>query len=414
MRRVGITGFGIVSPIGVGKRAFFQALENGESGIGPITRFDCSTFGVQVAGEVPERRVPGLPEEVAEIAEQDPKVGFAWIAFGEAVRAAGITGLGPETLLHLGTTIEILNLDLLVRDGAVDFRKTADLCTSGDAPFLQVPLDTAVNLIRKFHGDPAQALTNCSACAAGAQTVGHGFRAVRSGRYEVAVCGGFDSMINPLGVGGFQLLGALTMDNDRGRSACRPFDATRSGAVLGEGAAIFVLEPLEKARAEGKEILAEVSGYGSSLDAHNLSAPDPDGDGAARSMAAALDDAGLEKQQISHINSHGTATRLNDEVEAMAIRRVFEGIWEDISVASTKSLTGHLIGAAGALEAGACLLPLLEDVLPFNPFLEQVGKGCELNHVTEKGRPYHGEYALTNSFGFGGQNATLILRRYDG
>jgi 3-oxoacyl-[acyl-carrier-protein] synthase II len=221
-------------------------------------------------------------------------------------------------------------------------------------------------------------------------------------------------MINPLGVGGFQMLGALTVDNARGPRACRPFDAARRGTVLGEGAAIFVMEPLEKARAEGREILAEVCGYGSTLDAHSLSAPDPDGDGAARAMQAALDDAGIGPAAIGHINTHGTGTQLNDEVEAVAIRRVFAGTWERIPVAAVKAMTGHLIAAAGAVEAGACLLTLARGIVPPNPSLDKVGRGCELAHVTGKAAPFEGEYVLTNSFGFGGQNASLVLRRYDG
>jgi 3-oxoacyl-(acyl-carrier-protein) synthase len=277
-----------------------------------------------------------------------------------------------------------------------------------------MPLDTASKLIADRFGRPGQALTNCSACAAGAQAIGHGFHAIRSGRFDVAVCGGFDSMINPLGVGGFQLLGALTTDNERGAHACRPFDSARRGTVLGEGAAIVILEPLEKARAEGKEVLAEVCGYASTFDAYSLSAPDPEGDGAARTMTLALKDAGIAPSEVHHINAHGTGTQLNDEVEAKAIRRVFAGAWEKIPVAATKSMTGHLIAAAGPIELGACLLPFLKGVLPPNISLERVAQGCELNHVRDAETPFDGEYVLTNSFGFGGQNASLVLRKYDG
>ena len=228
---------------------------------------------------------------------------------------------------------------------------------------------------------------------------------------QTAICGGFDSMLNPLGVGGFQMLGALTTDNERGAWACRPFDSERNGTVLGEGAAVVVLEDFELAQAAGKQILAEVCGYGSSLDAYNLSAPDPDGDGALRAMSAALADANLAPDAIGHISAHGTGTRLNDEVEAGAIRRLFAACWERIPVSAVKALTGHLIAAAGAVQAAACLLPLLENVLPPNPSLSKVGSGCELCHVTQAGQPFKGEYVLSNSFGFGGQNATLIFRR---
>jgi 3-oxoacyl-(acyl-carrier-protein) synthase len=221
-------------------------------------------------------------------------------------------------------------------------------------------------------------------------------------------------MLNVMGVAGFQALGALTLDNERGAHACRPFDANRGGTVLGEGAAALVLEPLEKAHAEGRKVLGEICGYGSSLDAHHPSAPDANGDGAARAMDGALADAGIEPTAVSHINAHGTGTRLNDEIEAVAIRRVFAGCWQRIPVSATKSMTGHLIAAAGAVEAGACLLATARGWLPPNPSLDNVGARCELCHVVGEAAPFPGEYAMSNSFGFGGQNASLVFRRIDG
>ncbi|MBI5534891.1 MAG: beta-ketoacyl-[acyl-carrier-protein] synthase family protein [Deltaproteobacteria bacterium] len=409
MRRVAITGFGVVSPIGVGADAFFASLTRGDSGIRRITRFDVSTFEVQLAGEVKEELE--LPAEVAEVAAHDPKVGFAYEACRQALEQSAVVRLGQESLLHLGTSLEVFDLSKAIHGGKLDFHEVARRCLQGEGPPVQVPLDTAARLISASFGLPEQVLVNCSACAAGAQAIGQGFRAVRSGRVDRAVCGAFDSMINPLGVGGFQLLGALTTDNARGAHACRPFDASRSGTVLGEGAAIAVLEPLEQARAQGRTILAELCGYGSSLDASSLSAPDPEGKGAERAMASALQDAGIDGAAIGHINVHGTGTQLNDEIEAMAIRRLFSATWQRIPISATKSMTGHLIAAAGAVELGACLLAIGRGVLPPNPCLQSVGPGCELDHVTAPGRGFDGEYVLTNSFGFGGQNATLVLRR---
>ena len=412
MRRVAITGFGVVSPVGVGCAAFWDALRHGRSGIARITRFDCSTFAARLAGEVKE--MPPLPERVARVASEDPKVGFVFGACAEALANAGLARLDAGTLLHIGASLEMLDPRKLIHGGRPDVRAAILAHLRGDATAVQSPLDAATTLVCEAFGRPRQALTNCSACAVGAQAIGHGFRSVRAGRFETAVCGGFDSLVNGVGIGGFQLLGALTTDNARGAHACRPFDAARSGTVLGEGAAVAVLEPLEAARARGKRVLAEVCGYGSSLDAHSLTAPDPAGDGAARAMRAALDDAGLHPGQIAHINAHGTGTWLNDEAEATAIRRVFAGAWERIPVSSTKSMTGHMIAAAGAVEVGACLLPLLHGVMPPNPCLDKVAPRCELNHVTGRAAPFDGEYALTNSFGFGGQNATLVLRKADG
>jgi len=412
VRRVAVTGFGVVSPVGVGVERFWEALAAGQSGIARISRFDCSTFDVQLAGEVHDE--VDLPDAVREVAAEDPKVGFGYAAVAEAMRQAGMSRLNGDSLLHLGVSLEVFDLRKATVDGRADFRAAAERSLAPGAAALQIPLDACTALVTQHFARPGRALTNCSACGAGAQAIGHGFREVRAGRCEVAVCGGLDSMVNPLGVGGFQLLGALTTDNDRGESACRPFDASRSGTVLGEGAAALVLEPLEKVRDEGRAVLAEVCGYGSTLDAYSLSAPDPEGDGAARAMVAALDDAHLSPDAIAHINAHGTGTSLNDEVEAKAVRRVFAGCWERIPVNAPKAMTGHLIAAAGAVEVGACLLAVVRGVIAPNPWLANVGRGCELAHVTGGAAPFEGEYVLTNSFGFGGQNASLILRRHDG
>ena len=412
MKRVAITGFGVVSPIGVGKESFWDSLARGVSGISPITHFDATTFEVQLAGEVKEAL--GMPEPVKEASREDPKVGFAYWACVEALSQAGVARFDRSTLLHIGTSLEIFDLNKVIHEGKPDFKAVAVNVLKGISPPLQMPLDRASDLLAQEFGRPGQSLTNCSACAAGAQAIGHGFHAIRSGFFERAVCGGFDSMINPLGIGGFQLLGALTTDNRQGARACRPFDSARKGTVLGEGAAMFVLEPLEKARAEGREILGEMMGYGSTLDAYSLSAPDPEGDGAARTMRIALKDAGISVSEVHHINTHGTGTQLNDEVEAKAIRRVFAETWEKVPVTATKAMTGHLIAAAGPVELGACLFTLIRRVIPPNASLERVARGCELHHVTEPGTPFEGEYILTNSFGFGGQNASLVLRGYGG
>jgi 3-oxoacyl-[acyl-carrier-protein] synthase II len=409
MRRVAITGFGVVSPIGTGREAFWTALAAGRGGIAPISRFDASAFEVRLAGEVKEPL--NLPAPVQALAAEDAKIGFGFAALAEALAQAGLAGLDRQALLHLGTSLEVFDLRKIIAGCEPDFAAVVRRSLGSNARPLQVPLDQLARLAAATWGQPGRSLTNCSACAAGAQAIGHGFRAVRSGEFEVAVCGGFDSMLHPLGVGGFQLLGALTIDNDRGQAACRPFDAARAGTVLGEGAAMLVLEPLDKVLAEGRPVLGELCGYGSSLDAASLSAPDPSGDGAIRAMRAALADAQIAPEQIAHLNAHGTGTQLNDEIEAKAIRQVFAGCWERIPVSATKALTGHLIAAAGAVEAGACLLALQRGILPPNPWLETVGPGCELNHVRCVAGRLEGEYVISNSFGFGGQNAALIFRR---
>ena len=410
MRRVVITGFGVVSPIGTGAEAFFAALGAGKNGIAPITRFDASGLEVRYAGEVKDTPAFSSPREQT-FAERDPKVGFALTAAEEALNMAGVSAFSSSDLIHIGTSLETFFFKEFSADAAAQeetfFRR---LITH---PW-RLPLDAALGLIRQRYGNPAQAVTNCSACAVGVQTIGQAFHAVRDGRFSLALAGGFDSMINPLGVGGFQLLGApATGEPAEGTTLCRPFDAGRAGLVLGEGAGFVVLEEREQALSGGKTIFAEVRGYGATLDAHGLSAPAPDGDGAARSMLLALRDAGLPAEAVDHINAHGTGTQLNDPVEALAIRRVFAESWQRIPVTAVKSMIGHSIAAAGAIEAISCIYTLRSGIIPPNIGLEKVGRDCELMHVGQKAMPFPAGCVLTNSFGFGGQNASLILTRGD-
>lgn len=406
MRRVVITGFGVVSPIGSGADAFFDALCDGINGIRPITRFDASGLDVRVAGEVADAQT-FTDEKEFRLAERDPKVGFALTAAAEALAMAGIAAFSSSDLVHIGTSLETFFFKQFSVGSQADentfFKRLLTY------PW-RLPLDTALACIRARYGTPGQAATNCSACAAGAQSIGQAFHAIRDGRFSRALAGGFDSMINPLGVGGFQLLGApATGEAPDGASLCRPFDAARKGLVLGEGAGFVALEERERALAEGKTAYAEIVGYGSTLDAFSLSAPDPNGDGAARSMLAALGDAHLAPDAVDHINAHGTGTQLNDPVEAKAIRHVFPDTWERIPVTAVKSMLGHSIAAAGAIETIACIGTLRRSMVPPNIGLEKVAADCELLHVVREAVPFTGSCVLTNSFGFGGQNATLIL-----
>lgn len=408
MQRVVITGMGVVSPIGIGIDAFFSGLRQSLCGIAPISVFDASGFEVRLAAEV-RGPLPALSAEEACIAERDRKVGFAVQAAHEALAMAGVPRLEKEHLLHIGTSLEsfhFANFSFPPHNAS-----SADLAAHLAIQAWRLPLDAALQLIVRRFGRPGQALNNCSACAVGLQTIGQAFQAVREGRHSLALAGGFDSMINPLGVGGFQLLGAPSVAAREDGLVCRPFDVNRSGLVLGEGAAFVVLEPRDKALAEGKTLYGEIRGYGSSLDAYGLSAPEPQGQGAVRAMRLALQDAACPQQAVDHINAHGTGTLLNDPVEAKAIREVFAGCWENIPVTATKAMTGHSIAAAGAIELMACLYTLGEQTIPPNIGLDKVGEGCELMHVAAKPLAHPVERILTNSFGFGGQNATLIVQR---
>jgi 3-oxoacyl-[acyl-carrier-protein] synthase II len=272
-------------------------------------------------------------------------------------------------------------------------------------------LDQTATILGNRYGLAAGRITNCSACAAGTQVVGEAWGMLRRGQAEVALAGAADSMLNPLGLGGFSLLRVLSAENDRPQEACRPFDITREGTVLGEGAAFLVLESLEHATARGAAIYAEVVGYGSSLDAFAVSDPDPSGRGAVESMRRAMCQAGLAPQEIDCVNAHGTGTPKNDAIETAAIKQVLGRRAYEIPVHAVKSMTGHLIAASGAVEAVAAALTLARRTVPPTINLRRPDPQCDLDYVPCSVRPFEGKTVLSNSFGFGGQNATIILKR---
>jgi len=413
-RRVAITGIGAISALGADPRSMWAAAAQGQSGIDRITCFDASTFSVQLGAQVQVE--PLVPERHAFWHREDPKIAFGLHAAIQAMRDAGLERLPVRSLVHAGTSLEYFDPRKIVQAGSADLQSALNRFGQSEsgtnARPLQVSLDTLNQCLDEIFGAPLQSLTNVSACAASTQAIGHAFRRIRDGSFDMALCGGFDSMLNPFGVGGFQLLGALSTDTSRGSRACRPFDAARSGAVLGEGSAFLVLEDLEKARAEGRFIHGEILGYGSSLDACKLSAPDPQGQGARAAMLGALQDAGMSAAQVDAVSAHATGTLLNDEVEAAAIRAVLPH-WQRVPVLATKSLLGHLIGAAGAVEVVMALQGFHEQRLHPNGSLELVAAGCELDHVRGEARAFHGRTVLKNSFGFGGQNASLLLGRVE-
>jgi 3-oxoacyl-[acyl-carrier-protein] synthase II len=341
---------------------------------------------------------------------KDIKIAFALAAAAEALADAGVGGLDRDSMIHLGVSLETFSLGSVGPVKGLGRPQIERLMAKAS---LRTPLDRALALIEARHGRAGLALTNCSACAAGLQALGQAYRSVASGRFGLALAGAYDSLINPLGLGGFQLLGALAGgDPEPPWPLCRPFDAERRGLVMGEGAALMVLEPLDRARAQGRPAYGEIVGYGASLDAFSLSAPDATGSGAKRAMAMALEQASLAPEAVDHLSAHGTGTLLNDPIEARAIRELFPH-WPDMPVTAVKSLTGHAIAASGALEAAACLFTLSRGLIPPNMGLDRVGQDCELDHVVGRARPFSGSVVLTNSFGFGGQNASIIFRGID-
>ncbi len=417
-RRVVITGVGAVTSIGSGRGRYFDALGSGTSGVGTITAFDAASFPVTIAAEVKNYDFDGTASLYPRASGiLDRKVHFGLAAFDAARTDAMITSgmlSDRRTALNLGVSLEVFSIDEIassVVDHRLDFvRFSQDLQRGGKT--VQVPLDTTNRIVVQHHAMTGANFVNCSACAASAQTIGHSFRMIGRGEIDLAFCGGMDSMINPLGVGGFGLLGALSTNSDPASGACRPFDAKRNGTVLGEGAGVLVLEALDHALRRNARIYAEVAGYGSSLDAYKPTDPDPEGAGAALAMSQALRSAGIGPESIEYINAHGTSTPKNDEIETTAIKKVFGARAYTIPVSSTKSMIGHCIAASGALECIASLSAFDRDLVP--PTINYTTKDfyCDLDYVPGTARPWNGQYILSNSFGFGGQNASLILQRW--
>lgn len=418
MRRVVVTGVGVISAIGRGRQAFFASLREGASGIGPITRFDASTFPVRQAGEVKSLEIGPLIERYPEAADiTDRKVFLALAAFEDLIADAGLSPgatAGSAVGLNLGVSLEILPLERLSRpvtgsplSRSEHLRRLKDL-----DGVLQTPLDTAGRIIAAHHGLEGPSYVNCSACAASAMAIGHSFSLIRRGLADAICCGGYDSMINPLGIGGFALLGALSTNSGKDEPACRPFDARRNGTVIGEGAGIVLLEELGRARDRNANILAEVAGYGSSLDAYKPTDPDPDGRGMLSAMVKGLASAGIVPDEIDYVNAHGTSTPKNDEIETRAIKELLGERARRVPVSSTKSMVGHLIGAAGAVEFIACLAGFLHGFIPPTINYRHPDPFCDLDYVPNEAREWDGDYILSNSFGFGGQNAALVLKRY--
>ncbi len=411
-KRVVITGIGVCSPVGGDAVEFWQNLLAGNSGIGPVTLFDTSTMAVRIGGEAkgldPARFAIDFPEAVH---ETDRKIQLGLTAAAQAIRDAALTDEALRTAwVFVGVSLESFPLEQAGM--AADADDLIESLTGNPGVGLQTPLDRLAQIMGAHYGFTGGQITNCSACAAGAQVVGEAFRRLRAGHGEVAVTGAADCVLNPLGLGGFSLLRILSTENERPQQACRPFDATRQGTVLGEGAAFLVLETLPHARRRGARIYAEVLGYGTTLDAYRATDPEPGGKGAVRSMQRALADAGLQAEAVDAVNAHGTGTPKNDVAETCALKEALGARAYSIPVTANKSMTGHLIAASGALEAAASALTLHTGWIPPTINLEHPDPLCDLDFVTGGRREFDGNVVLSNSFGFGGQNASLVFGKY--
>jgi 3-oxoacyl-[acyl-carrier-protein] synthase II len=409
-RRVVVTGVGLVCALGIGTEPVWQKLLCGESGVGPITQFDAAAFDCRIAAEIrgfdplhwiakKELKKMGRFIQVA-VAATDFAVKMAALEITPAI--ADLTGVYVASGIGGFDVIEREHIKLL--EGG----------PGRISPFF-IP-SAIINLASGFisirYGARGPNSATATACSASAHAVGDSFRIIQRGDAEVMLCGGTEAAITPMGIGGFAAMKALSTRNDEPRRASRPFDAGRDGFVVGEGAGILVLESLEHAQRRGAEILAELVGYGMTGDANHITQPAENGDGAYRVMSAALRDAQVQAQQVGYVNAHGTSTPLGDAIETVAVKRVFGEYASKIAVSSTKSMTGHLLGGAGGLEAGISVLALRHRILPPTINYEQPDPACDLDYVPNQARPAEIEYALSNSFGFGGTNAALVFRRW--
>jgi len=409
-RRVVITGVGLVTPLGIGVAPSWEALCAGKSGIGEITRFDASSFPSRIAGEVKDFD----PEEF--IPKKDAKRIQPFIAYALAATRMAVEDAGIVIDEHNGSRVGVLT-----GCGLGGLRLLEDTCRIIDekgpkrvTPFF-IPMmigNMAAGMISIHFGARGPNASVATACAAGSHAVGDAFKIIARGAADAMIAGGVESVISPSCIAGFSAMKALSTRNDEPEKASRPFDRDRDGFVVGEGSGMIILESLDSARQRGARIYAELIGYGMSGDGYHMTAPSPDGEGAARCMQAAIDDAGITPAQIDYINAHGTSTPLNDLYETRAVKTVFKEYAHSVPISSTKSMTGHLLGGAGGIETVFTALTVYHGIIPPTINFENPGEECDLDYVPNVARKADVRRAMTNSFGFGGTNASLILGRY--
>jgi 3-oxoacyl-[acyl-carrier-protein] synthase II len=389
----------------------WAALLAGKSGVGPITRFDASDFSARIAGEV-KNFDPLVFVDLKTSRKMDP---FIWYAIAAAENAVANSGLkvNRENADRVGVFIGsgIGGFGTIEKEHANYTERGARRISPFFIPAVIVNLAAGWVSIRFGAGGPNSA--TCTACAAGSHAIGDSYRIIQYGDADAMIAGGSEAAITPLSVGGFASMRALSTRNDEPERASRPFDRERDGFVVGEGSGIVILEELEHARRRGAEILAEIVGYGMSGDAFHITAPAEDGVGAIRVMRATLRDAGVPPEAVDYINAHGTSTPPNDRIETLAIKEVFGEHARRLAISSTKSMTGHLLGAAGGLEAGLTALSIKHQVAPPTINLDNPDPDCDLDYVPNQARKMGIHYAMSNSFGFGGTNACLLLKRYE-
>ena len=410
-RRVVVTGVGLVSPLGIGTQVTWEGLMSGASGVGPLTRFDATDYNTRIAGEVDDFD-PTLYIAKKEIKKSDTFIHYGMAASQFAMEDSGLEvndGNRERVGVIIGSGIG--GLPVIEATHKTLLNRGPKRVTPFFIPAQIVNLAAGQVSIRYGAQGPNSA--PATACTTGLHAVGDAFRQIQLGFADAMIAGGTESVLVPLAFAGFNSMKALSTRNDEPEKASRPWDKDRDGFILSEGAGILVLEELETAKARGAKIYCEVLGYGMSADAYHISAPDPEGGGAARVMKLAMADAQVNPEQVRYINAHGTSTGLGDLAEVKAVKKVFGQHAYDLAVSSTKSSTGHLLGAAGGLEAGILALGLDRQVMPATINLDEPDPEADLDFVPNTPREVSFEVALTNSFGFGGTNGALVMRRFD-
>jgi 3-oxoacyl-[acyl-carrier-protein] synthase II len=411
-QRVVVTGLGVLSPIGLDAGEFWRSLIEGRSGIERITKFDPDGMTSQIAGEL-KGFDPKAHLDAKEVRRTDPFVQYALVASQQAYDQAGF-GDGDVDPSRFAAIIGsgIGGIQTLEAQHSILMNRGPDRVSPFFVPMMIA--DMASGQVSMRFNAKGSNFATVSACSSGAHAIGEAWELLGSGQADVALAGGSEAPITPLALAGFCAMKALSTRNDDPGTASRPFDVDRDGFVMSEGAGVVLLETLEHAKSRGAEILGEIIGYGSTADAYHLTAPAPEGEGAARAMKAALESASLSPDEVDYINAHGTSTPLNDKFETMAIKSVFGTHSDKVLVSSTKSMTGHLLGAAGGVETVACLRAVVEGVVPPTMNLKNPDPECDLDYVPDEPRRHPVRVAISNSFGFGGHNVTLAVKKFEG
>ncbi|MCL2335800.1 MAG: beta-ketoacyl-ACP synthase II [Firmicutes bacterium] len=411
LKRAVVTGIGVVTPVGNSQDDFWASLIGGKSGVGPITRFDTTGYTSKIAAEVKDFE-PADYIDRKEARRMDRFTQFAVAATSMAINNARLD-FEQLNRVRCGVILGcgVGGIETLEQQHKILMERGPDRISPFFVPMMISNMGSG--RIAIIYGLQGFNVTTTSACASSNNAIGDAFRLIQHGQADVMITGGAEAPITPLSVAGFCAMKALSTRNDDPAGASRPFEAGRDGFVIGEGAVILVLEEMQHALNRGANILAEVTGYGATCDAYHITAPDPEGTGAARAMRLALEDAGLTPEQVDYINAHGTSTPLGDKLETLAIKEVFGAHAFELAVSSTKSMTGHLLGSAGGLEAAVCVLSITDGIIPPTINMEQPDPECDLDYVPNVARQKTVDVALSNSFGFGGHNATLLFARFN-